>query len=98
MFISCFEDKQIFVNCSNPELDYTGRVHFLDNEVAEIFWTGTSIKMNFEGESVSATLKDETGKNYYNVIVNNKLTLISLYLCKLSSLKNSSTHSQALAC
>ena len=50
MFISCFEDKQIFVNCSNPELDYTGRVHFLDNEVAEIFWTGTSIKMNFEGE------------------------------------------------
>lgn len=76
MFISCFEDKQIFVNCSNPELDYTGRVHFLDNEVAEIFWTGTSIKMNFEGESVSATLKDETGNNYYNVIVNNKLETI----------------------
>ena len=32
--------------------------------------------MNFEGESVSATLKDETGNNYYNVIVNNKLETI----------------------
>ena len=76
IFISCFEDKEIFVNCSNPELDYTGRVHFLDNDVAELYWTGTSIKMNFEGERVSVILKDETGKNYYNVIVDEKLETI----------------------
>ena len=64
------------MNYSNPELDYSGRVTINDNDGAELYWTGTSIKMNFEGERLSVILKDETGKNYYNVIVDEKLETI----------------------
>ena len=74
--LSCQEKKEVFVNFSNPELDYSGRVNFDNKEGAEFYWTGTSIKMNFEGENVSAILKDESGDNYYNVIIDNKLKAI----------------------
>ena len=74
--LSCQEKKEVFVNSSNPELNYSGRVNFDNKEGAEFYWTGTSIKMNFEGENVSAILKDETGDNYYNVIIDNKLKAI----------------------
>lgn len=74
--LSCQEKKEVFVNFSNPELDYSGRVNFDNKKVAEFYWTGTSIKMNFEGENVSAILKDESGDNYYNVIIDNKLKAI----------------------
>ena len=67
--LSCQEKKEVFVNFSNPELDYSGRVNFDNKEGAEFYWTGTSIKMNFEGENISAILKDESGDNYYNVII-----------------------------
>ena len=72
----CQEKKEVFVNFSNPELDYSGRVNFDNKEGAEFYWTGTSIKMNFEGENVSAILKDESGDNYYNVIIDDKLKAI----------------------
>ena len=74
--LSCQEKKEVFVNFSNPELDYSGRVNFDNKEGAEFYWTGTSIKMNFEGENVSAILKDESGDNYYNVIIDDKLKAI----------------------
>ena len=74
--LSCQEKKQVFVNFSNPELNYSGRVNFDNKEGAEFYWTGSYIKMNFEGEKVSAILKDESGDNYYNVIVDDKLKAI----------------------
>ena len=76
IFLSCQEKKEVFVNFSNPEIDYSGRVNFNNKEGAEIYWAGSSIKMNFEGESVSAILKDESGDNYYNVIIDDKLEAI----------------------
>ena len=74
--LSCQEKKEVFVNFSNPELNYSGRVNFDNKEGAEFYWTGSSIKMNFEGEKVSAILKDESGDNYYNVIVDDKLKAV----------------------
>lgn len=74
--LSCQEKKEVFVNFSNPELNYSGRVNFDNKKGAEFYWTGSSIKMNFEGEKVSVILKDESGDNYYNVIVDNKLKAI----------------------
>ena len=38
---------------------------------ANLIWPGSSVKINFEGQSISALLKDETGDNYYNVIIDN---------------------------
>tara|TARA_Y100001935_G_scaffold121525_1_gene100665 strand:- start:139163 stop:140131 length:969 start_codon:yes stop_codon:yes gene_type:complete len=35
----------------------------------ELYWSGTSIFLNFEGTMVSAIMKDETGDNYYDIMV-----------------------------
>lgn len=69
--ISCSNKKELFISFSNPEIEYWGRVDTISSEAAQLSWSGTSIKMNFEGESIQALMKDESGDNYYNVIIDN---------------------------
>lgn len=68
---SCGSSRVIFVDYSNPKIEYWGRVDTSQTQGAALFWPGTSIRLNFEGQSVSATLKDSKGDNYYNVILDN---------------------------
>ena len=55
---------------NNENIAFEGRIG--ENKIenaAEIYWSGTSIKINFEGTSVKTTLNDENGTNYFNVII-----------------------------
>lgn len=58
---------------SSPELYYEGRIMY-HTDAAELSWTGTSVSICFEGKTMSAILQDRDTANYYNVIVDNKLT------------------------
>lgn len=59
------------INHTNKNIGYEGRIgKNNDNSASEIYWSGSSIKINFKGTKVSVTLDDENGKNYFNVIVN----------------------------
>lgn len=69
--MGCSNKKELLISFSNPEIEYWGRVDTTSTEAAQLFWSGTSIKMNFEGESIEALMKDESGDNYYNVIIDN---------------------------
>jgi hypothetical protein len=69
--IGCSGEKELFVPFSNPEIEYWGRIDSTSVEAAQLSWSGTSIKLNFEGESLQALMKDETGDNYYNIIIDN---------------------------
>lgn len=40
-----------------------------DSTVAELCWPGASISINFEGESIKASLKNNERDNFYNVII-----------------------------
>jgi len=71
ILIGCKSEKESFINFSDPEIEYQGRIDITRIEGAELYWSGTSIKINFEGESIKALLKDESGDNYYNVIIDN---------------------------
>jgi len=71
ILIGCSSKNEIFVSYSNPEIEYWGRIDTTKIEAAELYWSGTSIKMNFEGESIEALLEDEYGDNYYNIIIDN---------------------------
>ncbi len=71
ILLSCTNKNELFVNYSNPEIEYWGRIDTVTNTGAELYWSGTSIKLNFEGEKIGAVMKDETGDNYYNVIIDN---------------------------
>ena len=63
---------------------YTGRVEKDSSGATQLYWPGTSVKTKFEGTTVSATLKDEYGRNYYMVIVDNDSTYALKFIIRSS--------------
>jgi len=71
LFSSCSSKRDLFVEHSNAQIEYSGRIDSSNAKGTELYWSGTSIKLNFEGESISALIEDEKGDNYYNIIIDN---------------------------
>ena len=71
VLMACKQSTELIIPFSNSEIEYSGRIDFSKEEAANIYWSGSSVKINFEGNSIQALLKDESGDNYYNVIVDN---------------------------
>lgn len=69
MFMGCTNENELSISVFNPEIEYWGRIDTSKVGVAELYWSGSSIKMNFEGESIAALMKDESGDNYYTIII-----------------------------
>ena len=69
LFVSCNNKSEVIIRYTNPAIAYSGRIDAKKNEGADLYWPGTSVKINFEGDSIWALLKDESGDNYYNVII-----------------------------
>lgn len=74
--LGCSNEKELFISSSNPEIEYWGRIDTSKVEGAELYWSGTSIRLNFDGESIHGLFKDESGDNYYNVIIDNDIVVI----------------------
>jgi len=85
ILISCTQKKPLFVGFTNSDIEYSGRIDTVSLEAAQISWSGTSIKLNFEGESINAIFSDEIGENYYNIFIDNEFSNI----LKLDSVKRS---------
>ena len=71
LVFACSTKQELFIDYSNSEIEYSGRIDSSKMTGAELCWSGSSVKINFEGESLSAQMKDETGDNYYNIIIDN---------------------------
>lgn len=67
----CKNSNELLISYTNPQIEYGGRIDTTQNKGADLYWSGSSVKINFEGRSIFATLKDDTGDNYYNVIIDN---------------------------
>ncbi|TLX71278.1 electron transporter RnfD [Labilibacter sediminis] len=65
------KNDSIVLDYKHSALKFSGRIDFSSNTSADLIWSGSSIKINFEGESVSALLNDHKDKNYYNLILDN---------------------------
>ncbi len=65
----------IKITFHDPHIHYMGRVAITDTS-AQLFWTATSLKINFSGTTVKALLKDERGDNYYDVIVDGNVVSV----------------------
>lgn len=76
LLFACSTRQELFVDYSNSQIAYSGRIDSSKVKGVELYWSGTSIKFNFEGESISALVEDEKGDNYYNVIFDNDLLFI----------------------
>jgi lysophospholipase L1-like esterase len=64
--------QQAVIKSDDSHIHYVGRVA-VKEDAAELTWTGTAVKINFNGTGVKAILKDERGENTFNVIVDNKV-------------------------
>ena len=64
---------QKLIRFDNSHIRYSGRVAMRDS-AAELSWSATNVKFNFNGTEVNAVLKDERADNFYNVIVDGKVT------------------------
>jgi hypothetical protein len=67
--IACKNSQPLMVDCSNVQIEYAGRIDASAEEGVDLLWSGTAIKMHFEGSSISALFEDENGDNYYNVFI-----------------------------
>jgi hypothetical protein len=63
------QTSQLFIDASDEYIKYTGRINFVDVSAPEIYWPGTSIRINVTGGIVKALLRDENGENYFNIVV-----------------------------
>ena len=80
---ACTGDKEILVAYSDPRIAYEGRIDTTRIDAAELYWPGTSIKINFQGASVEALIRESRGDNYYNVIIDED----SLFILRPDTLK-----------
>ena len=86
VFTSCTNDNDLIKNVDfkNKNLEYMGRIGKTDS-TSELYWSGSSIKIEFLGTEISATLQDENGDNYFNIIIDND----SIYTLHTNSDKTS---------
>jgi len=61
------------IGFDDPHLVYQGRVGMnASKKVSEIYWSGSSVKIHFEGTAVKAILEDQRGTNYFNIVLDNQ--------------------------
>jgi hypothetical protein len=86
---------QRFISAANKNIQYEGRVGHTPDSVASLSWPGSSVLIRFKGTGLKVLLKDERGRNTYNVILDGKkITKLELDTAKrfytlASSLSNS---------
>lgn len=61
------------VKSNDSHIHYMGRVD-VQADKSMLSWPGTSVTISFNGTGVKAILKDEYGQNYYNIIIDGKVT------------------------
>ncbi len=86
IFSSCTNDVKLIkvVDFKNKNLEYMGRIGRTDS-TSELYWSGSSIKIEFQGTEISAILRDDKGDNYFNIIIDND----SIYTLHPNSIKTS---------
>lgn len=66
---------QKIIDFKDEHIRYTGRVAY-KSDGAQIFWSGTSMEINFRGTEVKALMQDERGDNYFNIIIDGKIVVL----------------------
>ncbi|MEE9437638.1 MAG: hypothetical protein V3V14_01480 [Saprospiraceae bacterium] len=70
--ISCKTSKSLLIKEIN-HVSYKGRINHNSDGSKTFIWSGSSATAIFEGTNIEIVLKDETGNNYYNVILDNEV-------------------------
>lgn len=60
---------ETFVPFNEKNLSYMGRVEFVENQSAKIYWPGTTVTIDFIGTEVKAILKNGKNPAYFYAII-----------------------------
>jgi len=55
--------------CLSAHLKYQGRIDSTSIKAAQLFWSSTSISLNFKGTSIKALWQDENYDTFYTVVI-----------------------------
>ncbi|MFZ6011083.1 MAG: SGNH/GDSL hydrolase family protein [Bacteroidota bacterium] len=79
-FVSAFFILSAIYSCTNPKpasrtispqsdsIRYMGRIKH-EKDSSTVYWSGSAISVRFKGRSLQALLRDEHGKNYFNIVI-----------------------------
>jgi len=83
LVFACSTKQDFIIDYSNSQIQYSGRIDSSETKGAKLRWSGTSIKLTFKGQSISALMKDDKGDNYYNILIDND----SLFIFRPDTIK-----------
>jgi len=69
LMTSCYGYADV-IKPSNKGFQYTGRIDFSDINQPYLTWPGSTVKANITGNKLVVLANDDTGLNYFNVIIN----------------------------
>lgn len=69
----CFAGNVNTIPANDPAIEFTGRIDFSDPLAPKFSYSGVSIRACFSGTSIAVIMDDDTGQNYYNVILDGKV-------------------------
>lgn len=79
-----FEKERGLISFDDPRIQYEGRIGEKKGEAAELYWSGTNVRIRFKGTGIKALLEDYNGQNFFNIIIDGK----SVRKIKIDSVKS----------
>ncbi len=70
---TCCGEQFETIPANNKNIEYTGRIDFSDPLAPRFSYSGVSIRASFTGTGISMIMDDDTGENYYNLILNGEV-------------------------
>jgi hypothetical protein len=80
-----------FIGFSDPHIQYEGRVG-MTPAAAELYWSGTTATIRFNGTGASAVLQDYNGQGFFNVIIDSS----TIHKVRIDSVKKAYVLAQGL--
>ncbi len=69
----CFAGSVDTIPANNSSIEYTGRIDFTNPLSPTFSYSGVSIRACFTGTSIAMIMNDNTGQNYYDLILDGKM-------------------------
>ena len=75
--------NNLFIPFNDRHIQYEGRIEKDCGDATKLFWSGTTVRIRFQGTGLKALMKDQTGTNFYNVILDGD----SIFKMQLDTIK-----------
>ena len=62
----------------HENIQYSGRIDFTNSESPILVWQGSSITIRFSGTKVAAKMRSNRGRNFFNIIIDGKISISDL--------------------